>query len=68
MKKKTMKVLINFVIWLCLGLTVVFHYKSEATYWQHQWAMTRLAWLQDRVDWKEGKPFERRYGRHHQEW
>lgn len=29
---------------------------------------TRDAWLQDRKDWRDGKPFEVRHGRHHNSW
>ena len=42
--------------------------EKAARDWEARWTSTRDAWLADRHDWRDGKPFERRYTRHHREW
>lgn len=44
------------------------HVYISTTDWRGQADLIRDAWLKDRQDWRDGKPFEVRHSRHHQTW
>lgn len=66
------RTLLAFAVGLLLGagamIPVYLEARRNVTLWADLQAGTRDSWLQDRQDWRDGKPFEVRYGRHHRSW
>lgn len=69
---KKHKLLIIFLLGYLFGCLAMFpeqqYLKKEIKQWSQQWEDTRDAWLQDRRDWRDGKPFKVRYSQRHQSW
>lgn len=42
--------------------------RADATKWAELQGKTRDSWVEDRENWRNGKPFEPHYNRHHHAW
>lgn len=62
----------NLIMFLCgfvLGMILMFTgMKRELSKARHAQSDTYSAWIQDRQDWRDGKPFTVHTGRHGQKW